>query len=252
MMRYILKWEIKKLFAGNRKIIWLIGIALYFTLFFTLHYTVNYQALRETNADVIVHVMEKIIYGGMSIYHAILIIVVISPLFSQEHVANMYAVLRTAKYGNHYIMIHKIVAAFICIFMWTVVYNACNYLIFHYVFEWYQIEGLNYYWKIGICAQLFGNLTMTVLCCMVSAISRNVFSSTSISAFLIFAPMFVPGEKMQQYLSYLPIWSVQLATYRAGKGKIQNIGYVVIIDLCFFAGSIFIIQCRKWKTGKYF
>ncbi|MCM1088480.1 MAG: ABC transporter permease subunit [Muribaculaceae bacterium] len=243
MKKEVFRWEIRKLFEGNKKFLWIVGIIIYLLLIFTQNYTIRNQTLQETQVEEMVSMMKKVLYGGMSFFHIALIIAVVSPVFSGEQDSNMYDAIRTAKYGRSVIVWVKLVAAFAVIMAWTILYNGFNYLFFNVVLGWNKVSALGTYWKMGILSQIFGNLAIVGICCLISVMTKSAFSSAAISILIIFLPIFIPDNGIQGYLKYFPIWSVQLETCR----EVPQFAVILIADAVIVLGSIFLIRMKKWK-----
>lgn len=243
MKNEILKWEIKKTLVKNSKIIWITSILVYILLIFTQNYTVNNQTLQETSVEGTMYVMRKVLYGGMSLYQAVLAIIVVAPIFSQEYDSNMYDTIKTVKYGHRFIVKTKLKVAFAIMLAYSLIYNGFTYIFFNFVLRWSIIPCINEYWKKGIVSQIFGNLAIVGMCCFISVMTKNVFSSVTVSALVIFLPIFIPGDAIQQYLKYFPIWSIQLETYE----DIKKFIVIPIIDILIALACIFMIRIKKWK-----
>ncbi len=151
---------------------------------------------------------------GFSRFAAIIlgavIIILLSPVFSQEYSSNMDNLVLTAKYGKNKLITAKVLSAFAlttALYLSFAVLNSvlyaavyglrgynCNIQIFGDYFESpYGITFLQFYIVI-LCLGLIGSLLMTAIALFVSSKSKNSF----IGVVTLAAILYIPAIDMSQ------------------------------------------------------
>lgn len=196
----------------------------------------------------------------------IVLIIMISPIFSEEYSSGMDALILTSRYGKHRCAAAKITASFLFALVFVTAILGLGFLAFcagRGTVGWdgdIQLSELMLYSKIPYpfkCWQaavamagvsIFSMLTLNGLVLVFSAVSRTPFVSIIASAVVYIAPMFInPAEiSVKRLVMMMPVNSINVAAvmnlgdFGRGVSMVWAVGGLMAAAVVFSA-----VFCRR-------
>jgi len=250
--RYLLIAEIRKNFMGYQKFIWLTGFMLYICVILTEIYTVNNRSLILLDVDKMKSIIQNAMYGSVSMIQILVIIFQISVVFCRENMSNMFAIIKTSRFGGKDIILIKIISSYAIVVFITFLVNIINIFIMQFYFHDTSHQDIETM-LLGSSLQLLGNLTMTSICLAVSSLVNSIYIGISSSLVIVFSPLFLTGgEKINVLVKVMPIYYVIIKNFQqdiTGELDIFYCFLTVIINLSIIVVCIYIPFSKHGKWG---
>lgn len=176
---------------------------------------------------------ESLLYSMMYLVlmAGIVIIIAVSPVFSEEYASGMDALILTARYGKERCALAKVAAAFLFTAVFTLFIAGMGFLVFlagRGTAGWdsdIQLSELMIFTPVKYPLKCYEASVMTVLVSLAammalngltliySAVSRTSFVSVILSAAVYFAPMFISSGNMivRKILCLFPVNSISVS-----------------------------------------